>query len=280
MLKEFVLQAAHHNRPFSMDVRWKSDEGYAPLILFVHGFKGFKDWGHFNLMADYFRDLGYVFAKLNLSHNGTSPEHPIDYVDLEAFANNNFSIELGDVDAALSFLLTTEQLPKRLFNPQRIFLIGHSRGGGLALLHAGEDERIAAVATLAAISDLAKRWPSSFIEDWRQKGTQYIPNNRTGQMMPLHFQLVEDVLNNPERLSIPHKVQQMRQPLLLIHGTQDETLPHSMAEELANWHYAAELLLIEGANHTLGGAHPWEGTELPVHTRMACDRIHDFFQRI
>lgn len=25
-----------------------------PLIVFCHGFNGFKDWGAFNLMADYF----------------------------------------------------------------------------------------------------------------------------------------------------------------------------------------------------------------------------------
>ena len=48
-------------------------------------------------MADRFADAGFVFVKFNLSHNGTTIEHPIDFVDLEAFGNNNFAKELDDL---------------------------------------------------------------------------------------------------------------------------------------------------------------------------------------
>ncbi len=40
------------------------------VILFIHGFKGFKDWGAHNLVAEFFASRGYRFLKFNLSHSG------------------------------------------------------------------------------------------------------------------------------------------------------------------------------------------------------------------
>ena len=38
------------------------------LILFVHGFMGFKDWGAWNLVQQYFTGKNYGFCKFNLNH--------------------------------------------------------------------------------------------------------------------------------------------------------------------------------------------------------------------
>ena len=56
-----------------------------PLIIFCHGYKGFKDWGAWNLMAEAFAKIGFCFIKFNFSHNGGTIEQPIDFPDLEAF---------------------------------------------------------------------------------------------------------------------------------------------------------------------------------------------------
>src|ERR1700755_3024138 len=71
----------------------------APMVIFAHGFKGFKDWGTHNLLAHYFAEHGYRFLKFNFSHNGTTPDKPIDFSDLIAFSDNTFSIELADLKA-------------------------------------------------------------------------------------------------------------------------------------------------------------------------------------
>ncbi|WMN11443.1 prolyl oligopeptidase family serine peptidase [Marivirga salinae] len=141
--------------------------------------------------------------------------------------------------------------------------MGHSRGGGLILLKAREDERINKVITLAAISDLSKRWPQSFLDEWRAKGVQYIENKRTNQQMPLYVQLYDDVLNNSDRLSIPKAVREMKQPLLAFHGTEDETLPVAMAKQIKDWKPDTELVIYENENHVFGAAHPWEENKLP-----------------
>ena len=51
---EFVLTGPAHGRPFAADATYQPGPGPRPVIVFVHGFKGFKDWGHFGELARYF----------------------------------------------------------------------------------------------------------------------------------------------------------------------------------------------------------------------------------
>jgi uncharacterized protein len=41
-----------------------------PVILFVHGFKGFKDWGAFPDACEEFARVGFAVVAFNLSLNG------------------------------------------------------------------------------------------------------------------------------------------------------------------------------------------------------------------
>ena len=273
---EFILKS-EKGRDFLCDVRYLKDRIQKPVILFVHGFKGFKDWGHFNLIADYFAERGFVFLKINLSHNGTNIEHPKDFVDLDAFGNNNFSIELDDVGTLIDYIFSKNSvILKNEIDLDKLSLIGHSRGGGLVLLKTAEDCRVKKVVTFAAIHDLEKRWPQSFIDDWKEKGVQYIYNGRTEQNMPLYYQLVEDFEQKRDRLNIPERVKSINVPLLITHGTEDETLDVSMAKELTSWNEKAELFIINDANHVFGGKEPYDEVILPIHTEKLVERTLEF----
>ena len=275
-----ILQARHHNRPFIFDARYMLTGKAKPVVVFIHGFKGFKDWGPFNLLADVFAREGFVFVKLNLSHNGTTPENPTEFADLEAFGNNNFSIELNDVGTLLDYLSEgRSSIPETEADFSRFFLIGHSRGGGLAILKTNEDKRIHALTTWSAINDVDQRWPEAFVKEWKKKGVQQIYNSRTGQQMPLYFQIVEDYYQNKERLDIPTAVKNMEQPHLIIHGTADETVPVEMAKEMKQWNLNAELFLVEGANHTFGGQHPSENPVLPEDFKLVIEKTIGFFRK-
>ena len=113
----------------------------APLIVFAHGFKGFKDWGTFNLLSEKFTNEGICFVKFNFSHNGTTPKDLTNFTDLEAFGNNNYSIELNDLEVLLDFLETKNEF-SNWYDFSNLALIGHSRGGGIVLLKAAADPRI------------------------------------------------------------------------------------------------------------------------------------------
>ncbi|HXH17661.1 MAG TPA: alpha/beta fold hydrolase [Chitinophagales bacterium] len=236
-----------------------------PVVLFAHGFKGFKDWGHFNLLAERFAVEGFVFVKFNFSHNGTTPEHPADFVDLEAFGNNNFSIEMDDLGCVIDYVFS-ESEPARMgiTDAQKLCLIGHSRGGGIVILKAHEDQRVKKIVTWAAVNDFGKYWSQQMMDDWRKQGVVYIENIRTRQQMPLYYQLAENYYANPERLHIPAAVKRLGIPFMIVHGTDDESVPYQSAIEMQQWNSQAKLLTVEGGSHTFGVKHPFEGTTLPA----------------
>lgn len=280
-LPNTILHSKRNKRPFIYDARYQATGKPKPVIIFIHGFKGFKDWGHFNLIADHFAREGFVFVKLNLSHNGTTPESPLDFVDLEAFGQNNFTLELDDIGTLLDHLETgNTSIPETEADFSRFFLIGHSRGGGLAILKAEEDDRVKALATWASIHDINQRWPEAYIEEWRKKGVQYIYNARTQQQMPLYFQIVQDFTDHKQRLDIPTAVANMEQPQLIIHGTADETVSYEAAREMSRWNPKAKLFFIEGANHTFGGKHPFTDSVLPKDSLATILQTVDFFKKV
>lgn len=279
MKVDFVVYP-QHGRPFTADATYMPDSRPKPVVIFTHGFKGFKDWGHFNLLARHFAENGFVFIKFNFAYNGTSVEDDSDLHDLEAFGNNNFSLELDDLQALIDLLHEPNPpIQRQEFDLARIYLIGHSRGGGAVMLKAAEEPRVKAVAAWSAVSDYDQRWTDEQMAQWKQDGVQYVLNGRTGQQMPLYHQLAEDYHQNRARLDIPQVIRKMQQPLLILHGEQDETLPLQMAHDLKKWKPDAELRLLPDTNHSYGGQHPYPHSELPAPARAAADLTLNFFQR-
>ena len=277
----FVLTGPQHCRPFAADATYKATGRPRSVVVFVHGFKGFKDWGHFPLLADYFARRGFVFVKLNLSHNGVVVGGHGDLEDLEAFGRNNFSLELDDLGQLLDALFTAgaTPVPPAEMDLTRVCLVGHSRGGALVLLKAAEDARVRAVATWAAIADIDQRWPAALLAEWQRTGVLHVPNARTGQPVPMYYQIVEDYHAHRPRLDLAHNVRRrLRQPLLIVHGEADETVPVEAAHQLQKLRPEAVLHLVPAATHMFGGAHPWPAAALPEPAEAISAVTAAFFQ--
>jgi len=93
-----------HQRPIVMDLVYREDGRKKPILIFCHGYKGFKDWGAWNLMAEAFAEEGFFFVKFNFSHNGGTLENPIDFPDLEAFSQNTYTKEMDDLEVVLDWI--------------------------------------------------------------------------------------------------------------------------------------------------------------------------------
>lgn len=264
-------------KPITMDLRLP-ETAVSPLIVFVHGFKGFKDWGHFNLIAETLCRRGFAVLKFNFSHNGTTPEQPYDFADLEAFGNNNFTMELDELGMVLDWGFSSAVFPRERLNMDALFLLGHSRGGGIVLLKAAEDARVKKVVTWAAVSDFETRVNPGNQEEWKTRGVIYTHNARTKQDMPLYYQFREDFYRNRERLDIAARIKTLQQPLLLLHGSNDESVLPFEAEQLHQWCSPSVLKIIEGANHTFGGKQPYTETVLPPHTLSAVEETIAFLK--
>jgi dipeptidyl aminopeptidase/acylaminoacyl peptidase len=252
-----ILIAGSKEKPILLDCFFNQDSEAKPIVIFSHGFKGFKDWGHFNSVAEQFAEAGFVFIKFNFSHNGTTPGDPLHFSDLEAFGNNNYTIELDDLKKVIDWSLSAEAL-KHEVDPNKLYLLGHSRGGGITLLKAGEDQRVKKVVTWAAVSDLMRNKQRT-IETWKRDGVVYAKNARTKQSMPLYYQFYENQVANKERLNIHHALKRFEIPLLVIHGTSDEAVPFHDAEDIVKSAKHGRLVKLEGADHTFGVKHPFEG---------------------
>jgi pimeloyl-ACP methyl ester carboxylesterase len=276
---EFTLSGRTHGRLFAADATYQPAGHPQPIVVFVHGFKGFKDWGHFGLLARFFAERGFVFVKLNLSHNGVVVGGSGDLEDLEAFGQNNFSLELDDLGQLLDALHTpgVTPLPPEALDLRRLYLVGHSRGGAMVLLKAAEDPRVTAVASWAAVANLHPRWPAEVLVQWQREGVLHVPNARTGQQLPMYYQIAEDYYQNRARLDLPVLLRGLRQPLLLIHGDQDETVPLAAVHELHAGQPSAEVTVVPGAGHMFGGAHPWPQEALPPQAQLIAERTAAFF---
>lgn len=262
------------------DVFYKADTKPKPLIIFCHGYKGYKDWGAWNLVAERFAEEGYFFLKFNFSHNGGTPNNSIDFPDLEAFAQNNFSKELDDLEDILNFISSTNDFENEL-NSNAISLIAHSRASGIILIKASENHNIKNVITWAGVSDFKARFQigSSQFNDWREKGITYIENSRTKQLMPHYFQFFQDFAANEERLTIKLAVQKLNVPLLIIQGSDDTTVTELEAKMLHQWNSKSELEIIKYGDHSFGTIHPWKENQLPKELQKVVEKSIIFLKR-
>ena len=261
-------------RDFLADAFYPESENQLPLVIFAHGYKGYKDWGAWNLMAQKFAEAGFFFVKFNFSHNGTTIKKPTDFADLEAFGQNNFSKEMSDYDEVLNYF---ENHPK--VDPEKIAIIGHSRGGGISVIKAFEDERVKLLISLAGVSNFKYRFPNQQrFEDWKRSGVFYSENGRTHQKMPHYFQFFEDFEENEERFTIQYAAQHLAKPFLIIQGTNDDAVKDKEAFLLNEWCKTSELVIMENANHTFGAKEPWTENGLPDQLNKATSLATDFLK--
>jgi len=243
-----------------------------PAVLVLHGFKGFMDWGFFPELGRRLARAGMAAVLFNTSGSGIGPDLE-RFSDEDAFEHNTFSRELEDVQSVHRWMGTRPEI-----DLERVGLFGHSRGGGVALLHAAGTDDLRAVATWAAISSI-ERFSEDVVSGWRERGFLVIHNSRTGQDLRLGTDVLEDVLAHRQALDIRAACGRIRTPTLLLHGTEDESVAfeEALALERAFPDGVARLSTHRGAGHTFGAKHPLE--EVPESLDRALQETVEHFAR-
>jgi pimeloyl-ACP methyl ester carboxylesterase len=272
------LVCGKHEKPIVTDVLFHKNGQKKPVVIFCHGYKGYKDWGVFDKMGSSFVNEELFLVKFNFSHNGGTPSEPIDFPDLEAFGNNNFVKELDDLESILDWLESNADFSDEI-DLNNISLIGHSRGGGIITLKASEDSRIQKIISWASVSDYEARFPVGEVLDyWKKEGVAYIENARTKQQMPHYFQFYNNFIENKERLNIQLAAERLQIPHLIIHGTEDPTVSLEEAKRLHKWSEKSELFLIENADHGFGAKQPWTEDFLPKDFVVVLEKTISFIK--
>jgi dienelactone hydrolase len=239
-----------------VDVRSGARSSAQPAVLLLHGFKGFKDYAFLPVFAERLARSGFVAVTASVS--GAGVDAAGDFTHPERFRRNTYSRELDDLHAIVAALRggALDVTP-----PTSLGLVGHSRGGGMALLLTRDLPGVGAVVTWSAIGRV-RRHTAEELEAWKGLGTITILHQRLRIRLPLDWEVAEDALRHEHgRLDIPAAAAALGRPWRQLHGTTDATVPFSEAEELARVAGPGhELVPFEGIDHTFGARHPWAGS--------------------
>ena len=239
--------------PLHVDIRTGARGGEArPVVVICHGFKGFKDWGMFPKVAERLALAGFTAVTFNFSGSGVGPAG--DVVDEpERWFRQTLSGDLADIETVISHVLRD--------GPSWVGLLGHSRGGGIAIVQAARDARVKALVTWASVAGF-QRYSAEELARWRREGRIEVVNTRTGQVLPMGLELLQDLERNASgTLNVLAAARRVAVPWLIVHGSADESVPGEEAAQLAVASGSArtELFNVKGAGHTFGARHPWAG---------------------
>ena len=255
-------------------VEFSGKPGPRPTILICHGFKGFFEWGFFPPLATLLRERGFTVARFNFSGSGMRPgdelvSRPQDFHD---------NLLSHDRDEALRMIraLGEEIAPGRV-DRERIGVLGHSRGGGSAILAAARCEDVRALVTWNAVSTFRRFGPAE--ETWRRGGKLPIVNGRTGQELTMGVAILDELAAKADDLDVLRAAAAVRAPWRIVHGELDETVPLDEARALDEAATAKihDLEVIAGGDHTFGAKHPFVGPTRELITAM--NATQTFFRR-
>ena len=217
------------------------------LVVVVHGFKGFKDWGFFPWLGQRLKQHHVAVCRFNMSRSGIGDD-PETFGRLDLFEHDTYSTQLDDLRLVVAH--AQQRFPKL-----PTFLLGHSRGGGIAILAAGEVPDLRGVITWSPISRV-DRWDDAAKRQWRSDGFREEVNQRTKQVMRMSTRILDDYEANRERLDIAAAASSLRAPLLVVHGARDESVPVEEGRLLAATAPSASIAVIGRAGHTFNAIHP------------------------
>ncbi|MFK7789545.1 MAG: alpha/beta hydrolase family protein [Phycisphaeraceae bacterium] len=265
------------DQPIYGNTHWPSDGGEViGALICCHGFKGYKDYGFFPLLCDHAARRGLGAIRFNFSHSGmTNTTDTFERAEL--FEKDRWGRQITDLRAVFEDAAPMLALPRVVF--------GHSRGGVTSTLFAGHDipSQLAGLITAAA-PDYACKMDDLVRDQLRAEGRLLSPSGRTGQKLYVGLDWLEEIERDPELYDPVLAAAQIKCPMLILHGDEDETVPLDCATSL---HKAAmphgELAIIEGGNHVFNCPNPLPSdTSLdtcPTQTRELIEKTIEFAVR-
>lgn len=275
MRKDFSLKTSLGNT-INCSLYARLPFGEQACVIYVHGFKGFKDWAFVPYVAQQFVEAGFAFLAFNFSHNGIG-EDMLSFTEESKFEKNTYSLEVSEVQEVIKATCHTDFFGGKAH--AGLGLLGHSRGGGMSLLATARQAEIQAVCTWASISSV-DRYSKAYMQEWEKKGYTEVVNSRTGQVLRMGENMFKDIKKNGKKsLHILNAVRDINRPFLIIHGQNDTSVPPHEAEQLSIFADASQsqMRMIPNANHTFGAVHPFQQSTEELD--LAIGYAQDFFRQ-
>jgi putative redox protein len=220
------------------------DPAGLPAVVLCHGMESTKEGAKHQALAGRLAARGYVCLRFDFSYVGESEG---------SFEDLTISGEVDDLAGACEFLWER--------GTAALGLVGSSLGGTVAVLFAGSEQRVRALATIAAVSrplGIAERMGAEAVAEWRRRGYR---NEGGGR-------LKSDFLDDLVRVDVLAAARCVKAATLVLHGDGDEVVPvddaHALYEALPQ---PKELALTAGCDHRFSD---------PAHLAMLLDRTLDW----
>ncbi len=279
ILKQLAIEN-NQGKPIKCHTRYSKAVHGRPAVFILHGFKGFKDWGFIPFIAGRIAEAGAIAVTFDFSMNGI--EGSSDYVARrEDFAENTISRQIDDAREVICYYRDLFLRDAGINWNGMIYLLGHSLGGAISLLIAKEDSTIEKLALWGAISTF-DRYTERQKKQWRAKGYLEFVNIKTNQALKLNLSYLIDFEIHKDEFDLAAAAARYSNPLLIVHGAQDMTVPPKEAELLADSYLSTKTGLnkltkkiIAAAGHTFGIIHPFQSSNKQLDEALEC--TIDFF---
>lgn len=232
--REVNIQGSMGNLYGLMALPDLEENGKCPMVIFCHGFKGNLNYPLWAPIIGALNAAGIGTLRFDFNGSGKSGGE---------FQNMTVPNEIDDLMNVISW---TRSQP----HTRNISLVGHSQGGVVAGMAAGEcgAEQISALALMSAaavLRDDALRGNT--------QGTLYDPWHLDKEWYPLAgtFKLGRQYIQTAMNLPIYATTSKYTGPTLIINGMADQVVPYTYAERYKNVMPQAKLIIIPGENHAL-----------------------------
>ena len=208
----------------------ESFSGHCPLVIIIHGFTGDKEEAHIVAMSDLFNRLGCAALRADMYGHGKSGGRFRDHTLYKWLTN---IMTLVDYARGLDFVTD-------------IYLCGHSQGGLAVILAAAmEREFIKGLIPLSPAANIPGCARHGVMLGYRFD-TENIPDE-----IPVDEELTlgGNYIRVAQTISVEDAVARYKGPVLLVHGSADETIDVKVSADLQKEYENAELAVIEGDTH-------------------------------
>jgi len=252
-------------------------------LVLCHGLKGYKDYGFFPQLAEAAAKRGLIVHRFSFSHSGmTDRLETFERPDL--FERDTWGKQIADLKR-IARAIADGELPG---SGAPVVWFGHSRGGVTVLLTAREllsDETAETHRPAALIAAATPHWACNLDDEQKQtlhaQGRLEMPSGRTGQMLYVGREWLAEQERDPDRFDVVRAAATVDRPLLVLHGSEDPTVPPDAAHRIADAAgQRATLKLIENAQHTFNAPNPLPLEDAPpAETTQMIDMACDFASR-
>jgi dipeptidyl aminopeptidase/acylaminoacyl peptidase len=230
-----------------------SGKGPFPVIITNHGYintKYYTNGRGLKREQDYLARRGYVVLHPDYRNHDGSDKDPSDQIDLH----------IGYIEDVINAVYAVKNSDLGFLNKERIGMLGHSLGGGIALSIMVSKPKLVNAYVLFA--------PTSI--DYRDNFNRWIKRIRPGEEKFGTAEVVHEIVKkygspeeNPlfwDNISAKTFLQNVEDPVIVHHGTADKSVPPEWSQRLAEAfkekNKAVKLYTYKGGEHEFINAWP------------------------